>query len=154
MSRCVPADDEVGRALKALTARIARTFGDAVAIATDRPASGIVVTTMEPARPGACRIGWIETTDELIVDAGQHGGRWERFRDTDAVEFIDRLIEAVAAGRVTERFRGRSARLSASLRDGKTARSSVSGSSVPNRPFWRREGRDVQYLPWVPGADE
>lgn len=145
----VPADDTVAVALNALKARVADEFGESVNVSTNDQTPSVAVTGIEPSDPDSCPVGWIEMgNDELIVDAGRQGGRWEMPRDMATVEFVERLVAAACAGRVTEQFRGKGARLIATMPGGTVVRSFVWSAGARSRPFWRREGREVRYRPY------
>ncbi len=110
----------------------------------------LLMLTVEPLRSGARRFDVVQFGEELVVQIGEIGGRWELLADDDGLEFALLLLDACVAGRVHERLApGRSA-VTVHLDGGETL--TETGYEPPHLypiPGWKRLGRRVAYEPYV-----
>jgi hypothetical protein len=109
-------------------------------IADDR----ITAMSIKPGRRDALPVHWMEMgDDELIVQAGQIGGRWKLDFSLDGVDFIEDVTRSVIAGRVAETFPWRRSRVESALTDGQIARETGGEGllSLIPLPGWTRLGR-------------
>ncbi len=140
--------DGVSELLAALADRIETTFGDAVEVLRD---DRLLSVSIDPNREGACWVSWIEFgSDELVLQVSD-GGRWELPRDTDNVEYLERIVDSVAARRVVEVFAPARSSVTVTFEDGSTEKSGVYQGlrgCLP-LPGWPRWGRQVHYLPYA-----
>jgi hypothetical protein len=145
-----PGDDAISVRLRGLVERLDDRFGDRLEIRNedfDRP---IKTVFLLPQNPRACSMSWIELgLNELIIGVGR-GGRWEQLRDLDAVDFLERIVDAVTEGRVVEVFGPARSRVTVMFKDGTSARSSEASAPIGCLPvpFWPRWGRQVTYSPY------
>lgn len=116
-------------------------------IADDR----ITAVSITPFRHDALAVYWMEVDyDELIVQAGHNGGRWELdFTHGDA-GFIEDVTRSVIAGRVVETFGWRRSRVEITLTDGQITRETGGKGflSLIPLPGWPRLGRRTHYGPY------
>lgn len=128
-----PPEDELARRLAAVGASLRERFGDDV-VAED----GAVVRLRAPA--GACAVSWVQLRGEVVLQVGT-GGRWELPRDARSAGFVEDVVAAVLAGRVTEVLGPGRAAVAVTLADGRVERTSV-----------RDHPRGCVHLPrWRPG---
>jgi hypothetical protein len=122
---------------------------DAADVSIDEADMGWTVT-VSPRRPGARSVGWIDFGEQIIVQVGEFGGRWELAADEDDLAFLQHLTASVVAGRVSEVFGLRRSRVVVTLADGgrgtETGYDGLTGC-LP-LPLWPRWSRTVQYLPY------
>lgn len=128
-----------------LARELAAELGDAATVDIEAFADGISVT-MKPVDPAARSIWWVDFAGNVVLQAGEQGGRWELDLPMD-LEFMGDLARSVIAGRVVEVFaRGRS-RVTVTLADGssetETGYDGCAGC-LP-LPFWRHWSRAVHY---------
>ncbi len=87
---------------------------------------------------------------EIIVSAGEIGGRWELGADADDLAFLRDLVMSVVAGRVSEVFSCRRSRVTVVFPDGsadtETGYEGLAGC-LP-LPLWPSWSRRTQYLPY------
>jgi hypothetical protein len=103
-----------------------------------------------PHRAGARPIVWSDFGDEIILEAGDIGGRWELSGDAGDLAFLRDLVMSVIAGRVTEVFAYRRSRVTVTLEDG-SAESETGYDGLTAwlpLPLWPRWSRTVRYLPY------
>lgn len=55
-------------------------------------------------RRGACPLNWTEWRAELIFGVGTGGCRWELFGELSEIHFLEAVVEAAIAGRISEVF--------------------------------------------------
>ena len=137
-----------------LEARAREVVGDSATVTREDPGSDVAPTLsmlrVTPRRAGARAFDVVQLGDELIVQIGQIGGRWELTADADGLAFALRLLDACVAGRVHERLApGRSA-VTVHLDGGETL--TETGYEPPHLypiPGWKHLGRRVAYEPYV-----
>ena len=137
-----------------LEARARELVGDSATVTREDPRSDVpwalLLLAVEPLRSGARRFDVVQLDDELVVQIGEVGGRWELTVDAEGMEFALLLLDACVAGRVHERFApGRSA-VTVWLANGETF--TETGHEFPHFypiPGWRHLGRRVAYEPYV-----
>lgn len=134
---------DVSEALQRLEAEV-----ESVA-AVDRTslAAGIEVLSVTPSNSDARSMSWTYLGDEIVLEVGTHGGRWELERSEDDVSFMTDVVRSVIAGRIREVLGPKRSRVEVTLSDGATAVETGYSSLIP-RPGWRRRGRKVQYSPY------
>lgn len=132
--------DEIAAVLAGLEAELA-SIAD---VERKTLSPGMVRVEVSPRNPGALPITWTFVGDEIIVEAGRHGGRWEFGRTQSDVGFMTSLVQSVVAGRVRETFGPKRSRVEVTLEDGTTVMETGYVSVVP-RPGWRRRGQTVVY---------
>lgn len=100
-----------------------------------------------PVRDGARSFGWTEFGDEIIVQIGEVGGRWELTTVAGDLAFLADLVTSVIAGRVSESFGDRRSRVAVTLADGSTAvETGFDGlTAIRFRPRWSRITRYSPY---------
>lgn len=137
----------MGERLAALADRVAARFGDAVQVTRT---GQFPLVSVRPAREGACEVSWIELGGEVILQVSD-GGRWELLRTTEDQELLERMIEAVVAGRVVEVLAPARSSVTVTLADGSTQSSAVRQGLMGCLPLpgWPRWGRTVHYLPYA-----
>ena len=110
----------------------------------------LTVLSVAPLRAGARRFDVVQLGDELVVQIGEIGGRWELTADAEGMDFALQLLDACVAGRVHERLApGRSA-VTVHLENGETF--TETGYELPHLypiPAWKHLGRRVAYEPYV-----
>ena len=102
---------------------------------------------VEP-RSKQARSMWLSVTaDEVIVEAGEHGGRWEIRNRPDDVAFLTSLVLSVMAGRIRETLGPRRSMVEVTFADGTVVRETGYDSLLP-LPGWKRllEGYSVRAL--------
>lgn len=137
-----------------LEARAREMVGESATVTRDDPGADVrwtlLTLSVEPHRRGCRRFDAVQLGDELVVQVGEIGGRWELTADADGLDFAVRLLDACVAGRVHERMApGRSA-VTVLLEGGETF--TETGHEPPHFypiPGWRRLGRRVAYEPYV-----
>jgi hypothetical protein len=105
---------------------------------------GFVTISVVPRNPNARAIWLSYMGDQIILEAGEHGGRWELERTPEDVALLVDVVESIAAGRVRETVGPRRSMVEVTLADGRTIRETGYDSLRP-RPGWKRRGRLVQY---------
>ncbi len=105
---------------------------------------------LTPRNERAVGVIWFDTGDELQVETvGERGGRWELGRTEADAAFVEEVVRAVVAGRVTEVFAPNRSAVTVTFADGSadTETGYGPGGLLP-LPGWRRRGRRVQYEPY------
>lgn len=137
-----------------LEARARELVGDSATLTRENPGSDVpwtlLLLSVRPLNPGARSFDVVQLGDELIVQMGEVGGRWELVADEEGLDFALQLLEACVAGRVHERLApGRSA-VTVRLANGETL--TETGHEFAHFypiPGWRHLGRRVAYEPYV-----
>ncbi|HWH01064.1 MAG TPA: hypothetical protein VNV66_17525 [Pilimelia sp.] len=132
-----------------LARRLVRELAGAATVEIDSIEGGISVT-VTPTNPRARAFGWADFSDELVMQVGDYGGRWQLEAAAGDVALLEDIARSVIAGRVREVLApGRSA-VSVRLADGSVQ--TETGSEAPvgciPMPFWRCWSRSVQYTPY------
>ena len=137
-----------------LETRAREMVGESVTVTREDPGSDVpwtlLMLTVEPLRSGARRFDVIQLGEELVVQIGEIGGRWELSTDADGLEFALLLLDACISGRVHERFAPRRSAVTVRLKNGETF--TETGLEPPHLypiPGWRHLGRRVAYEPYV-----
>jgi hypothetical protein len=146
-----PSDDAVAARLGLLAQAVTDELGDVVAIERESiPSASVEGTRLVPHREGACYVYWAELdSSELVLQVGD-GGRWELNRDLKAVERIERIVQSVINGRVTEVFGPARSQVTVTLDDVTTEVSTGYRGllgAIP-MPSWKDRGRVVAYDPY------
>jgi hypothetical protein len=132
-----------------LARRLAVELDGAAETEMSRTDFGLTVR-VTPHRTGARPIEWIDFGDEIIVQVGDIGGRWELSAEAADLAFMQDLVMSVVAGRVSEVFAYRRSRVSVTLRDGSAeAETGYDGlTACLPLPLWPRWSRTTRYLPY------
>lgn len=137
---------------KQFTARL-EAFADAVeqrlgpAVVVDRSAAPFRTVRIEPTRPDAIGVSWIEMDDKLVIDTGAGpGGRWNLGTSDRDIDLVVDIVESVIAGRVTERLSRAHSRVEITLSDGRRIRETGTASGAGCLPMFRR--RLISYEPY------
>lgn len=143
-----PVDDEVADRLRLLVQSVEGRLGQAVVVHKDSIRNAPVETLhLGPRRPDACPVSWAEMGGSELVLQVSGGGRWEMARNVESVSFIEQIVGAVIAGRVTEVIAPGHSKVTVTLGDG-TEKSSVVHNDLLGLlpiPFWRSRGRSVSF---------
>jgi hypothetical protein len=125
-----------------------RDLADAAEVRWEEPHS----ITLIPRNERALAVSWFDTGDELQVETvgDGNGGRWELPRDDAHAEFLEDVVRAVVAGRVTEVFGVRRSAVTVTFADGTTDMDTGYGFGSGCLPMfgWKRRGRLVRYGPY------
>ena len=153
-----PRDDEPGddvtAALAALVDRLRTELaGSATVERTDVPGGLLRVWDVRPDHPRALPVSWIELGEQQIVlQAGTNGGRWELDRSLDDVRFLADVVDAAVAGRVLETSALARSTVVVTSADGQVWRQTgYVGCLAPLLPLpgWRRWGTVTRYRPYA-----
>ncbi|MEU6073934.1 hypothetical protein [Micromonospora sp. NPDC047074] len=129
--------------------QLARELVGVATVEIDGVEGGISIS-VTPRNPDARAFGWTDFSDELILQVGDHGGRWELEAGPEDVALLEDIARSVIADRVREVFApGRSA-ISVTLADG-AVETEIGGEAPAGclpLPFWRRWSRGIQYAPY------
>jgi hypothetical protein len=139
--------------------RLARSLGFAVTLADelaevaevsiDEEGWGVNVAVL-PRRPGARSVGWADFGEEIVLQVGEFGGRWELGGDDEDLLLLEAVVRSVVAGRVTEILAPGRSRVIVVLADGE--RQVETGYQAPvgciPLPLWPRWSRTVRYSPY------
>ncbi|MFJ6200200.1 hypothetical protein [Micromonospora sp. NPDC092111] len=132
-----------------LARRLARELTGVATVEID-DVKGRLSVAVTPGNPDARAFGWTDFSDELVLQVGDYGGRWELEAGPEDVALLEDIVRSVIAGRVREVFApGRSA-ISVTLADG-SVETEIGGDAPAGclpLPFWRRWSRSVQYAPY------
>lgn len=142
----VSSPDAVAARLDALLGRLEREFSGAVEVNVKpaRWAESIVITSVEPQLQDRCGVWWWHDDDEIQFGVGEHA-YWERRADLDAVDLLEQLLEAAAAGDVTEHIGMNDVVVRITLPNGRRERYLAISQGNLFRLPWHRKRR---YLPW------
>lgn len=129
--------------------RLAVELAGAAEIDVGRTGVGLTVR-VTPHRTGARSIVWSDLGDEIILEVGQFGGRWELGADTGDLAFMQDLVMSVIAGRISEVVACRRSRVTVTLQDGSTeSETGYDGlTACLPLPLWPRRSRTTRYLPY------
>lgn len=148
-------EDEAGALLAGLADRLSAELVDAATVErTDFRDSSGIGWDLEPVNPRSAPVSWMLFGDEILLQAGRlyRGGRWELDRSLEDVEFVERVVRAAVAGRVTETSALARSRVEVTFEDGhmvhETGYEGCRAVLVP-LPGWRRWGRVTHYEPYV-----
>ena len=148
-------EDEACALLAGLAARLSAELVDVVTVERTevRSISG-TGWDLEPVNPRSAPVSWLLFGDEILLQVGRlnRGGRWELDRSLEDVEFVERVVRAAIAGRVTETSALARSRVEVTLEDGhvvhETGYEGCLAVLVP-LPGWRRWGRGTTYEPYA-----
>jgi hypothetical protein len=113
--------DEIAERLATLADDLEQQLGESATVQRADPRRGDIrpgQTTIMPRRADALSVTWLDFGNDMQVEAGHHGGRWELSRDAAAVGFIEHVVRSVVAGRVVEVFGPRRSRVEVTFEDG------------------------------------
>ncbi len=135
--------DEAGQALAELEAELS----EFAHVGRETLEHGIVMVDVTPPKPDALCMTWLVMKDEIVFQAGHHGGRWELAKTPEDVAWMARVASAVAHGRVRETFGPNRSRVEVTMEDGtsETETGYSPGSGWLPAPGWKRKGRTVEY---------
>ncbi len=139
--------DPIRRRLEALAKQVQRDLADVAEVRWEDPHW----ITLIPRNERALAVTWFDTGDELQVETlGGEGGRWELPRDDASAEFLEGVVRAVVAGRVTEVFGEKRSAVTVRFADGTTDTATVYGVGSGCLPMfgWKRRGPVVRYEPY------
>ncbi|SDZ39634.1 hypothetical protein SAMN05444365_1135 [Micromonospora pattaloongensis] len=111
---------------------------------------GGISVSVTPRNPDARAFGWTDFSDELILEVGDYGGRWELEAGPEDVALLEDIVRSVIAGRVREVFAPGRSSVSVTLADA-SVETEIGGRGPTGclpLPFWRRWSRSVQYAPY------
>lgn len=139
--------DGVDERLVRLAEQLRHTLGARAAVSVDDAGPYVAAWSLAPANPEALPVVWMDFGEELQVEAGHHGGRWELGRTMEDVEFVEHVVQSVVAGRVVEVFGPGRSRVEVTFADGtKTVETgAVTAKGCLPIPGWVRRGRRVAY---------
>jgi hypothetical protein len=140
------ADAEMGEVSRVL-ANLEAKLSDVAAVSRKTLEHGIVTVDEKPRNPHALGMTWLVMKDEIVFQAGHHGGRWELAKTLEDVAWMDRAADAVMSGHVRETFGPKRSRVEVAMEDGTTETETgySTGSGLLPVPGWRRWGRTVKY---------
>ena len=132
-----------------LARRLAVELDGAAETEISRTGSGLTVR-VTPYRTAARAIEWTDFGDEIIVQVGDIGGRWELSAEAADLAFMQDLVMSVVAGRVSEVFAYRRSRVTVTFPDGSAeAETGYDGlTACLPLPLWPRWSRTTRYLPY------
>lgn len=132
-----------------LAHRLAVELDGVAEIEIGRTGSGLAVQ-VTPHRSGARPIEWTDFGDEIVVQVGDIGGRWELSAEAADLAFMQDLVMSVIAGRVSEVFAYRRSRVTVTLPDGSAeVETGYDGlTACLPLPLWPRWSRTTRYLPY------
>lgn len=144
--------DEIGERLVRLADELRRELGDRAIVTSDdeHPEHHAVAWEVVPVNPESLSVHWMDFGKSLQIEAGHVGGRWELDRTMEDVDFIDRIVHAVADGMVVEVFGPGRSRVEVAFPDG-TQTVEIGGVAPKGClpvPGWARRGRRVNYAPY------
>ena len=147
-------EDEAGPRLAGLADRLsAELAGSATIERTDLRDFDGTGWDLEPLNARSAPVSWLLFGDEILLQVGRlyRGGRWELERSLEDVEFVERVVRAAIAGRVTETSALARSRVEVTFEDGETVHETgyegCLAVLVP-LPGWRRWGRVADYEPY------
>lgn len=144
-----PMDDLPTDELSRLLSDLAAKLGEVAEVDRETLQDGAgVVVNVTPRNPLALAMSWIVMKDEIVFQTGDRGGCWELARTLDDVDWMARVANAVARGRVRETFGPKRSWVEVTLEDGTTeTMTGYTGGllSLLPTPGWKRRGRTVEY---------
>lgn len=148
-------EDEVSALLSGLANRLGVELVGTAAIQRNQVSSiGGTGWDLQPVNPRSVPVSWLLFGDEILLQAGKlyRGGRWELDRSVEDVQFVERVVRAAVAGRVTETSALARSRVEVTLEDGQvvheTGYEGCQAVLVP-LPGWRRWGKRTHYEPYA-----
>ncbi|MDG4763168.1 hypothetical protein O7632_03450 [Solwaraspora sp. WMMD406] len=102
---------------RALAVALAVELSDCARVLVDHAGTGTLIDIV-PCRAGTRSVSWADFGDEVIVQVGTYGGRWELGGGEQDLAFLEDLVRSVVAGRVVEVFGVRRSRVVVVLTDG------------------------------------
>lgn len=136
-----------------LARQLATELADVATVQIDSIEGGITVT-VTPHNSNARAFMWADFSDEMVLQVGDFGGRWELEAVPEDIALFEDIVRSVIAGRVREVFALDRSAVSVTLADGSVA--TEIGGEAPlgclPLPFWRRWSRSIQYAPYEPGG--
>ncbi len=146
-------DDPVSARLVGLENRLREDLGNSATVERGELAETESGTwDVQPVNPRALPVNWMEWGDQIILQAGLCGGRWELDRTPADVDFIEAVVRAAVAGRVVETRTLARSRVDVTFADGRTVHETGYEGClfglVP-LPGWRRWGKVTRYEPYA-----
>lgn len=132
-----------------LARQLAAEFADVADVEITRTGIGLFVRVV-PHRAGARSLVWSDHGDEIILEVGEIGGRWELDAEAVTLAFLRDVVLSVLAGRVSEVFAYRRSRVTVTLSDGSVvSETGYDGlTACLPLPLWPRWARRVRYEPY------
>ncbi|MEU4793250.1 hypothetical protein ACFWRG_26395 [Micromonospora tulbaghiae] len=132
-----------------LATRLAHELADAAEVKIENPKWGLSVT-ITPTNPNARAFGWADFGDEIVLQVGEYGGRWELCPAPEDLAFLDDMARSVVAGRVREVLARKRSLIEVVMPDGsvETHTGYEGPAGCLPLPAWRRRSRSVQYAPY------
>ena len=139
--------------IAAALADIEAGLGAIAEITREAKAPGYVTLSVAPRNPKARPIWLCFIGDEIVIEAGSPGGRWELRRTREDVAFLGDLIGSITAGRVREIVGPKRSRVEVTLADGTTVAETGYASVIP-RPWMEaqranRRLRELHRIDWL-----
>ncbi|WP_431926811.1 hypothetical protein [Micromonospora wenchangensis] len=132
-----------------LATRLARELAGAAEVKIEDTEWGLSVT-ITPINRSARAFGWADFGDEIVLQIGEYGGRWELRQVPEDLAFLDDMARSVVAGRVREVLARKRSLVEVVMPDGSvethTGYEGLAGC-LP-LPAWRRRSRSIQYAPY------
>ncbi|MFY1632834.1 hypothetical protein ACN27F_06010 [Solwaraspora sp. WMMB335] len=130
---------------------LAVELSDSAQVLVTEVAAGISVDIV-PRRVGTRPVSWADFGDQIVVQVGDVGGRWEIGGGEEDLAFLEDIVRSVVAGRVVEVFGKSRSRVVVILADG--TRETETGYEGPAgclpMPLWPKWSRRVEYVPYEP----
>jgi hypothetical protein len=147
-------EDDITASLAGLADRLRTELAGAATVehSENRNLYGIA-WEVRPDNPRSVPVVWMVFGEEILLQAGRldRGGRWELDRTAEDVDFVERVVRAAIAGRVTETSAPARSRVEVTFEDGRvvheTGYEGCSSVLLP-LPGWRRWGRVIHYEPY------
>lgn len=148
------APNPVSGALTALEVRLREDLAGAATVDRGEIAGGLSTWRVQPVNPRSLPVQWIAMVDELLLFAGGRGrgGDWQLDATPEDVDFIEAVVRAVAAGRVTETSAFARSRVDVTLDDGRVVgETGYEGclSGLLPLPGWKQWGTATRYEPYI-----
>jgi hypothetical protein len=148
-----PADEVVA----VLTDFADRLRAELVGVATVKgiafPDNNGIGWDLQPMNPRCSPVSWILFGDDILLQAGKlyRGGRWELDRSVEDFNFVERVVRAAIAGRITETSALARSRVEVTLEDGHVVHETGYEGCLALVPLpgWRRWGRGAHYEPYA-----
>lgn len=149
-----PWPDAVAASLAALANRLGVELTGAATIESTSFLDGDGIGwDLHPVNPRSAPASWTLWGDGIMLQVGKlnRGGRWELDHSLEDVHFIERVLSAALAGRVTETSALARSRVEVILDDGQvvdeTGLEGCLAVFIP-LPGWRRWGKVVRFEPY------
>jgi hypothetical protein len=133
----------------ALATRLAHELAGAAEVKVENPQWGLAVT-ITPTNPDARAFGWADFGEEIVLQVGEYGGRWELRPVPEDLAFLDDMANSVVAGRVREVLARKRSLVEVVMPDGSVETHIGYEGLAGCLPLsaWRRRSRSVQYTPY------